>query len=56
MSSPSRGDRLRSLADELMTLAEAVDQPSRQVSRADQLIAEGERIAKAIWSAFRGRS
>jgi len=50
-----RGDRLRRLADELYTLAEAVDQPSHSITRANTLIAEGERIAKAVWTAFRGQ-
>lgn len=50
----SRGDHLRRLAHELMTLADAVDQPSRTIARASMLIAEGERIARAIWVAFRG--
>lgn len=50
----SRGDRLRILANELTTLADAVDQPSRTIARANMLIAEGERIASAVWSAFRG--
>lgn len=51
----SRADRLRTLADELLTLAEALDQPSRHIARSNMLIAEGERIAKAVWGAFRGR-
>jgi hypothetical protein len=51
----SRADRLRIIADELMTLADADEQPSRSTARADMLIAEGERIAIAVWVAFRGR-
>ncbi len=54
-ASISAAERLRALADELLSLAEAVDQPSRSTVRADMLIAEGERIAKAVWAAFRGR-
>jgi len=50
----SRGDRLRRLADELLTLADACDEPSRSVARASMLIAEAERIARAIWAVFRG--
>ena len=49
----TRADRLRFLADELLSLADAVEQPSRTIARADTLIAEGERIARAIWAAFR---
>ncbi|CAN5575800.1 hypothetical protein BH10PSE14_BH10PSE14_06580 [soil metagenome] len=49
-----RGDKLRRLADELHTLADAVDQPSRTIARSNMLIAEGERIARDVWSAFRG--
>lgn len=48
-------DRLRGYADELLSLAEAVEQPSRSTVRADMLIAEGERIAEGVWAAFRGR-
>ncbi len=50
----SRGDRLRALADELNTLADAADQPSRHIARSELLIGEAERIAKAVWSVFRG--
>ena len=46
------GLRLRELADDahrvasdLATLASQVEQPSRSIARADQLIARGERIA-----------
>ncbi|MBB4154164.1 hypothetical protein GGQ80_002074 [Sphingomonas jinjuensis] len=52
---PTRGERLRRLADELLTLADAVDQPSRHIERAEMLIAEGERLAKAVYAVFRGR-
>lgn len=54
-TAPTRGERLRSLADELLTLADAVDQPSRSLQRAEMLIAEGERLAKAVYAVFRGR-
>lgn len=50
----TRSDRLRALAADLLTLADACDQPSRSIARAAMLIAEGERIARAIWRVFRG--
>lgn len=50
-----RADRLRHLADELVTLADATEQPSRSIGRAEALVAEGERIARAVWEVFRGR-
>lgn len=53
-SQPTKGARLRSLAEELLTLADATDQPSRHLARAELLIGEGERIAKAVWAVFRG--
>lgn len=52
----SRGDRLRSFADELYTLADACDTPSRSLGRAETLIAEGERIGHGVVSVFRGPS
>jgi len=54
MAATSQADRLRHIADELHTLADAVEQPSRTIARSNMLIAEGERIARAVWSAFRG--
>lgn len=56
MAEPShvRARRLRTLAFELETLADRVEQPSRSLVRAEQLIGEGERIAGAVRSAFRG--
>ncbi|WP_161797757.1 hypothetical protein [Sphingomonas paucimobilis] len=50
----SPADRLRYLAQELETLADHVERPSLSVERPDLLIAEGERIAKAVWGVFRG--
>lgn len=50
----TRGDRLRDLADELLTLADACDTPSRSVARAEMLIAEGERIGRGVVGVFRG--
>ncbi|MEG3144231.1 hypothetical protein U1839_06150 [Sphingomonas sp. RT2P30] len=50
----AKAQKLRALADELNTLADAVEQPSHHIDRSNQLIAEGERIAKATWSVFRG--
>ena len=55
MTAPAtRSTRLRHLVEELLALADACDQPSRTIARANTLIAEGERIARAIWAAFRG--
>lgn len=51
---PSRAERLRTLADEMLTLAEATEYPSRCIARAEMLVSEGERIAKATWAVFRG--
>lgn len=51
----ARAQLLRDLAFELETLADRVAQPSRSIVRAEQLIAEGERIAQAVRGAFRGR-
>jgi len=50
----SKAARLRHIAFEIETLAEQVEQPSRHVERANLLIAEGERLAKALWAVFRG--
>lgn len=50
----SKASRLRAIAFEIETLAEQVEQPSRHIERANQLIAEGERLAKALWTVFRG--
>lgn len=50
----SPADRLRHLAHELETLADQVERPSLSSKRSELLIAEGERIAKAVWSVFRG--
>lgn len=48
MAQLSRGDRLRTLGHELLTLADAVDQPSRCTSRSDMLIAEGALPATSV--------
>lgn len=50
----SPADRLRHLALELETLADHVERPSLSAKRSELLIAEGERIAKAVWGVFRG--
>lgn len=47
--------RLRDLSIEIETLADAVEQPSRSIERAERLVAEGERISREIYSVFRGR-
>lgn len=52
----SRSDRLRAYADELYTLADACDTPSRSLNRAETLIAEGERIGRGVVGVFRGPS
>lgn len=50
----SPADRLRHLAHELETLADHVERPSLSSKRSELLIAEGERIAQAVWGVFRG--
>lgn len=50
----SPADRLRHLAHEIETLADHVERPSLSAKRSELLIAEGERIAKAVWAVFRG--
>lgn len=54
MPQTSPADRLRHLAHELETLADHVERPSLSSKRSDLLIAEGERIAGAVWGVFRG--
>ena len=54
MPQTTPADRLRHLAHELETLADHVERPSLSSKRSDLLIAEGERIAKAVWGVFRG--
>ena len=50
---PSR--RLEHLAGQLHTLAFDVAEPARTTGEAERRIAEGERIAAAVRSVFRGR-
>jgi hypothetical protein len=50
----SPSDRLRHLAADIETLADAMEQPSRTTARADMLIAECERIAAAVRAVVRG--
>ncbi|WP_161797743.1 hypothetical protein [Sphingomonas paucimobilis] len=50
----SPAERLRHIAHELETLAEHVERPSLSTERSEMLIAEGERLAKAVWGVFRG--
>ncbi|MCG7348218.1 hypothetical protein [Sphingomonas sp. ACRSK] len=52
MLSPS--DRLRNLATEMETLADAMEGPSRTAARSDMLIAECERIAADVRAVVRG--
>ncbi|MFZ3484264.1 hypothetical protein [Sphingomonas sp. 3-13AW] len=47
-------DRLRHLAVELETLADAMERPSRSTTRSDMLIAECERIACDVRAVVRG--
>ena len=49
------GVRLRRLAHELENLADDCDQPARTTERIERRIAEGERIAQAVWGVVRGR-
>lgn len=55
MAEAPTGDRLRQLANELENLADDCDQPARTAERVERRIAEGERIAQAVWGAVRGR-
>ncbi len=55
LSPSEKAARLRALSFDLDTLAEAVELPSTSIARAELLIAEGERIAGAIRTLFRGR-
>jgi hypothetical protein len=50
----SSSDRLRHLAGELETLADAMARPSRTTARSDLLIAECERIAADVRAVVRG--
>jgi hypothetical protein len=52
----SPSDRLRHLAIELETLADAMDRPSRSTTRSDMLIAECERLAADVRAVVRGPS
>ena len=54
LSQSEKAARLRALSFDLDTLAEAVEQPSRTIVRAESLIADGERIARNIRAVFRG--
>lgn len=47
-------DRLRNLAAEMETLADAMERPSRTTARSDMLIAECERIAADVRAVVRG--
>lgn len=46
--------RLRALSTEIDTLADAVEQPSRSIERAERLVAEGERLSREVYAVFRG--
>lgn len=50
----SPSDRLRNLAAEMETLADAMERPSRTTARSDMLIAECERIAADVRAVVRG--
>ncbi|MFZ3484198.1 hypothetical protein [Sphingomonas sp. 3-13AW] len=50
----SSSDRLRHLAIELESLADAMERPSRSTARSDMLIAECERIACDVRAVVRG--
>jgi hypothetical protein len=52
----SPSERLRHLAIELETLADAVERPSRTTARSDMLIAQCERIAADVRAVVRGPS
>lgn len=54
LSPTEKAARLRELSFELDTLADAVEQPSRSITRAERLIGDGERIAAAVRAVFRG--
>lgn len=54
LSPTEKAARLRALSFELDTLADAVEQPSRSITRAERLIGDGERIAGAVRAVFRG--
>ena len=47
-------DRLRNLAADMETLANAMERPSRTTARSDMLIAECERIAADVRAVVRG--
>lgn len=47
--------RLRALSIEIDTLADAVEQPSRSIERAERLVSEGERISREVYAVFSGR-
>jgi hypothetical protein len=50
----SPSDRLRHLAADIETLADAMERPSRTTARSDRLIAECERIAADVRAVVRG--
>jgi hypothetical protein len=50
----AKARRIEQLASDLHRLAFDVAEPSRCVTRSDQLTAEGERIAAAVSAEFRG--
>jgi hypothetical protein len=50
----SASNRLRHLAIELETLADAMERPSRTTARSDMLIAECERIGADVRAVVRG--
>lgn len=51
----TKADRLRGLADDLYSVAQAYDEPSRSICRADALVARTETIAGEIRAVVRGR-
>lgn len=51
----TKSRRLRELALELETLADAYEQPSRSWERAERLIGECERIGSAVRAVARGK-
>ena len=52
----TKADRLRGLADDLNSTADAYDTPIRSLGRADALIARVESIAAEIRAVVRGRA
>ena len=52
----TRPQQLRRFADEVLSIADAYEEPSRSTKRADALIARVERVSSDIRAVARGRS